>query len=389
MRRLLVGCGVLAIALGAGGAYAAEDEPPAAGSFSPTGSLGDSRAWHSAALLPDGRVFVVGGEGVHHVVLDDDGNAETIGLLHHTAEAWDPATGTFGPAGSHASCHGLDPAMLLPDGRVLIVGGCIAQVPASAELWDPETGSFSPAGTLEEAPRHGPRTVLPDGRILFVGGMGYEEEPLVAAAGIWDPQIASFTPAGSLEGPRQGHTATLLPDGRVLIVGGLGPFGSDTASAELWEPVIGTFGPAGWLVNGPRLDHTATLLGDGRVLIVGGSGPDGALASAELWDPETASFGLVGSLTEVREGQDAAHTATLLPDGRVLVVGGSGPDGALASAELWDPETASFGPAGSLAQARGHHTATLLPDGRVLIVGGKGVDDDFFASAELWQPGDE
>jgi len=192
MRSLVIASVALALALGPGATASADDELSAAGAFSPTGSLIEPRAWHSALLLPDGRVFVVGGEGIHHVALDDDGNAETIFLVHHTAEAWDPATGTFGPAGFHASCHGWGPAMLLPDGRVLIAGGCIAQVPASAELWDPETGSFSPAEALEEAPMHGPRIVLPDGRILFVGGMGHEEVPLVAAARIWDQQTASF-----------------------------------------------------------------------------------------------------------------------------------------------------------------------------------------------------
>jgi hypothetical protein len=130
------------------------------------------------------------------------------------------------------------------------------------------------------------------------------------------------------------------------------------------------------------------MLVDGRVLIVGGDGATSPMASAELWDPQTASFGPAGSLAERRGGQATGHSATLLPDGRVLVVGGFSANGALASAELWDPQTASFGPAGSLAQARGHHTATLLPDGRVLVVGGYGGDDDFFASAELWEAAD-
>jgi len=78
----------------------------------------------------------------------------------------------------------------------------------------------------------------------------------------------------------------------------------------------------------------------------------------------------------------------ILPDGRILVIGGGGFDDVLASAEVWDPATASFSPAGSLAEARGYHTATLLSDGRVLVVGGGGVDDAALASAEVWEPGD-
>ena len=392
MRRLLLGSVVLAIALGDGGATAAqEEEPPVAGTFSPAGSLIEPRTRHSAVPLPDGRVFVVGGEGIHSVVPDEDGDPETIHLIHlHTAEVWDPATGMFEAVASHSACHAWYPAMLLPDGRVINIGHCFPHFPDSAEIWDPETGAFSPPGIFEAAPRYGPRVVLPDGRILFVGGMGIEEVPSTAEAVIWDPQTASFTPTGSLGTLRGGHTATLLPDGRVLVVGGMGPSDSDTASAELWDLVSGTFEPAGSLVDGPRIYHTAALLDDGRVLVVGGLGADGPLVSAEVWDPETASFGLAGSLTTAREAMDASHTATLLPDGRVLVVGGHGSfdgGGPLASAELWDPATMSFGPAGSLAQARWNHTATLMPDGRVLVVGGLGAgEDEFLASAEFWAP---
>jgi hypothetical protein len=140
-----------------------------------------------------------------------------------------------------------------------------------------------------------------------------------------------------------------------------------------------------------RYSHTATLLPDGRVLVVGGTaGDDGILASAEVWDPATGTFGPAGSLAEAREW----HTASPLSDGRVLVVGGadgvdalSPPDfeGILASAEVWDPATVTFGPAGSLVRGRHDHTATPLPDGRVLVVGGWNGDDLFIAT-EVWSP---
>ena len=135
---------------------------------------------------------------------------------------------------------------------------------------------------------------------------------------------------------------------------------------------------------------------DGRVLVVGGGGLDGAygpnIPAAEIWDPVTSSFSTAGSLDEARK----AHTATLLPDGRVLVVGGNDErltngwwleavDTGLDSVETWDPGTGAFEPAASHAEGRFGHTATLLPDGRVLVLGGAG-GGSVLASAEVWSP---
>ena len=141
---------------------------------------------------------------------------------------------------------------------------------------------------------------------------------------------------------------------------------------------------------------TATLLPDGCVLIVGGGWDDvgGLHATAQVWDPTTESFSPAGSLARARTADDAG-IAVALPDGRVLIVGGCiSPAshcefGLTDSAEIWDPDTASFGPAGSLAEARTEHTSTLLPDGRVLVVGGDSSGrGDFLASAEVWEPSD-
>jgi len=135
------------------------------------------------------------------------------------------------------------------------------------------------------------------------------------------------------------------------------------------------------------VEHRATLLPDGRVLVTGGMGSEGSQDSVEVWDPETDSFSPAGTLAVGR----AEHTSTLLPDRRVLIVGGKRKSQYPAgTAEIWDPETTSFGPADLFTADRLFHTATLLRDGRVLIVGGGegGGSGNGIAEppAEVWDP---
>jgi YVTN family beta-propeller protein len=135
-------------------------------------------------------------------------------------------------------------------------------------------------------------------------------------------------------------------------------------------------------LNTARFGHTATLLNNGMVLMAGGANSPGVyLASAELYNPATATFTPTGSMNTVRY----LPTATLLNNGMVLIAGGGGSSGLLASAELYNPATGTFTPTGSMNTARVGHTATLLNNGLVLLAGGSS-SSDVLATAELYDP---
>jgi galactose oxidase-like protein/Kelch motif protein len=131
-----------------------------------------------------------------------------------------------------------------------------------------------------------------------------------------------------------------------------------------------------------RAAHTATLLPDGKVLVAGGfAGDENSLAIAEVFDPATSTFAPAGNMNATR----ASHTATLLPNGKVLIAGGYN-GSYLASAELYDSVAHTFMPAGRMVTARSGHVATLLDNGKVLLVGGVGTGWTFLAEAELYDP---
>ena len=283
---------------------------------------------------------------------------------------------------------------LLQDGRVLIATG--RQIPpfasiVTAEIYDPSTRTFSPTGSLATARTEPTATLLNDGRVLIAGGRTGAYGDFLSSAELYDPASGAFSPTGNMADVRTIFTATLLPNGKVLVVGGIRSVSeipdSTVASAELYDPSSGTFDFTGSMVDPDgRHHHSATLLQNGKVLIVGGGNENSTLASAELYDPSKGTFTSTGSMAVARK----AHTATLLPDGRVLVSGGligatSNPG--LASAELYDPETETFTATGSMSTPRHQATANLLANGTVLIAGGwAGGSGDYHASAEIYDP---
>src|SRR2546428_6413179 len=255
-------------------------------------------------------------------------------------------------------------AALLPDGRMLIVGGADAAGRVSAaEIWS--KGSVTSAAAMSIAGAKAAAINLADGRVLVTGGVTAGGD-FLGSAEIYEAATNSWStiPAPLIE-PRAGHTASLLPDSRVVLAGGE-TAGRISQSIELFDPSTGAFSFAGTL-SMPRARHAAAVLSDGRVLIAGGSfGGVAPSGSTDLFDPATKTISAGPELLTGRAG----HTATTLRNGNVLIVGGTNGLTDLDSAEIFDAATGTIQPTSSLHSARSGHSAYLLASGDVLIVGG-------------------
>lgn len=356
--------------------------PKPQGSWAPTGHMLNARYGHTATLLPTGNVLVVGGDRDSYHALD-------------SAELYDPRRGAWTPTRRIPSA-GASTATLLTDGRVLVISVLVKGTPSGmnsitshAALYDPRMDRWTPTAPMRQARTDYTATRLPNGSILVAGGEDKNSHPL-ASAELYDPRRGRWSIARHMSAARTGHTATLLRTGKVLVAGGNDPPLFNLYSAELYDPRGGTWTPTG-VMHTLRTGHTATLLPDGKVLVAGGvNQDDGFLSSAEVYDPRTGWWTPTGQMGIARQG----HAATLLPTGKVLVVGGSiccAPFRVLTSAEIYDPHRSAWADAGHMSVARENATATLLPDGKALIAGGSNSLDlssepRALSSAELYNP---
>ena len=340
--------------------------PGGTGLWSRAASLATGREGHTATLLSSGKVLIAGGT---------DGRGKVLA----SAEIYDPARDRWSSAGSMAVTRIGHSATLLPSGKVLVAGGLVMPFPspslASTELYDPAANAWSIAAPMIESRTRHTATLMPDGRVLVVGGLTVTPQDgglfpsQLTRAEIYDPAADRWSMTAPMGAHRLGQIATLLPDGRVLVAGGQDDSGTMLKSTEIYDATEDR-----WISAAPmdaaRFGPIASVLTDGDVLVAGGLGEEPnalnlALTSAELYNPRTNQWVTIAHMEEFH----APDTGTALRNGMVLVVGTIGQ----SRPELYDPAHNRWSLTGPTMD-RYQHTATRLRNGKVLIVGGYGIE---------------
>jgi N-acetylneuraminic acid mutarotase len=342
------------------------------GYWVPAGQLNTGRYQHTATLMASGRILIAGGTDSTGFATSSE---ELYDYPHGTCTLTGSVVGSDGPRYAHA-------ATLLTDGNVLVTGGRTtgsSPVLQTAQIYNSVQGMWIPAASMTTQRYDHKMTLLPNGLVLAAGGWNSD---ILSSAELFDGN--SWTPTGAMNTPRSHNTQTLLANGKVLVAGGYND-SSDTFlnTAELYNPTVGTWTYTAYPMITPRYYHTATLLPNGKVLVAGGAYYDSSKAivpinntNVEIYDPATGKWTPAKSLTKPRYG----HRATLLPNGKVLVSGGYN-NGPANTSELYDPASGEWTTT-PMNTPRNGHTATLLLNGKVLVTGG----DSTGQSCELYDP---
>jgi hypothetical protein len=263
------------------------------------------RTGHTATLLNDGKVLIVGGYNSSYL---------------NTAELYEPATGVFTTiTGTLTTARAYHTAVLQPDGQVMIAGGYNGSYLNTVEIFNPKLLTFTTiAATIGDVRAHHTATLMSTLKVLITGGYNNDNNgDYLSTAVIYDPStLAIQNTNGLMITARSEHTACATSDGKVLIVGGTN--GSPLASAETFDPSTGNFTATASAMTVARDAPTATPMFTGKVLIAGG-GNGNPLASAEIYDPSSRTFTATSSpMNSARQG----HAAAALLDGRILLAGG-------------------------------------------------------------------
>ena len=357
---------LLTFAVTATGCSASEPEPISEWKVWPSTGLAIPRAAHTATAISPNQVLVTGGC-----------SGEGCAPVERSAELFDVNTGRSEATQPMIEARVAHSAALLTDGRVLVTGGWTGgMATASAEVFDQQRRSFSPAQPMATARMDATATPLINGNVLITGGASDTNRP-IASAEIFDQIQRRFVAVGTMQEPRAHHAAVRMQDGRVLVVGGQRGRNLATNTAEIYDPSTESFKPTGSM-QVPRCKHAAVLLNDGRVMVISGSidcDDHQRTAQTEIYDPDTEQFIAGPPLLNPR--YKIIDAAAVLPSGEVVIAGDA------TDVEIWTPGTPSFVRAGgSMGTSLAFSTATPLPSGNVLVLGG--YNDQIRPTLQAW-----
>ena len=310
-------------------------------------------------------------------VLDAPGmNSRKVVTNGQSAGKWIKTHDMHIERSSHASST-------LSDGKVLVTGGTIdiRNNTVSAELYDPSTGNWTRVRDMNVIRSQHISSLLPNGKVLITGGTQDGKTGLVYAE-LYDPITDNWTMTESMSQGRFWHTVSVLPNVKVLVTGG-GTYTQDSSlqpldTCELYDPLTEKWSMTSSM-HTARVYHTATILPNGKVLVVGN---EDDYVTPELYDPITGDWTRTAEIGIVR----VMHTATLLKNGQILVAGGQVAAYDYSDSlitQLYDPSANTWANTGSLHYIRYTSTAFLLPNGKVLIAFGQ---TDGEQSSELYDP---
>lgn len=338
------------------------------GVFIPTHNMNKKRYSHTSILLKDGKVLIIGGDSNNSFFADNSITAEFYDFK--TQKFINMCTLTL----KQPQYFDKFKAILLADGKVVILNS------SDIEIFDPLKNMFYSAGHLRIKRFNYAASLLPDGKILIAGGRTFESNKggygiASSDAEIYDPKTGSSVITNSLIKPRFDCTAISLKNGKVIILGGQN-LEYKVNEIEIYDPKTGVFSLGGKMLA-KRNNFTATLMPDDNILIIGG------LNSVAKYNPKTKKLTFSDGLdTEMYDSKRnifiksaktniirSANTATLLPNGKILIIGGER-NKEINTAEIYDPKINKFILTGSMHYKVSYEEATLLPNGKVLVTGG-------------------